>query len=407
MEKKFSKHSTIDGNAKWEQSISRSGTIKVRKDDIRTEFWRDYNRLLHSNAYRRLKHKTQVFHSTSNDHICTRIEHVSHVASVSYTICDYLGLNTELALAIALGHDIGHAPFGHDGEHILSDLAKNSYGGNFWHEKNSLHFADSIELLQNSEGIYSNLSLTYAVRDGLISHCGEVDEKSIFPRNEIIDLQNISRPNEHSPFTWEAAVVKIADKISYLGRDIEDALALNILEKNQLEELSEILTTINSEPFKVINNTVLIHRFVIDLCNNSYPTDGLCFSEPYRLAINKIKHFNYKHIYLHPRLNNYEKYCKLIIESLFNALSINNTVIDPHSFIENQSKFYPSLIMHFKNWLIKYSNYAPNLRSTNNYQNVIIYDIHKKRDYNKAIIDFLSAMTDKFALEMYNELIRF
>ncbi len=316
-------------------------------------------------------------------------------------------MNTELALAIAIGHDIGHAPFGHDGEHILSNLAKNSFGGNFWHEKNSLHFADSIELLQNSEGIYSNLSLTYSVRDGLISHCGEVDEKSIFPRNEAIDLQSIARPNEHPPFTWEAAVVKIADKISYLGRDIEDALGLNILTKSQLEELSEILMIINPEPFKIINNTVLIHRFAIDLCNNSNPTDGLYFSEPYRLALNKIKQFNYKHIYLHPRLNNYEKFSKLIIESLFNALVKGTDDNETHSFLDKQLKFYPTLIKHFENWLIKYSNYAPNIRSKNNYHNVMIYDIEKQRDYNKAIIDFLSAMTDKFALEMYNELIRF
>ncbi len=407
IEKKFTKQATFAGNPKWEQAITRNGTIIGRSDDIRSEFWRDYNRLLHSKAYRRLKHKTQVFHATSNDHICTRIEHVSHVASVSYTICDYLGLNTELALAISIGHDIGHAPFGHDGEHILSDLAKSNYGGTFWHEKNSLHFADSIEILQNSEGIYSNLALTYAVRDGLISHCGEVDEKSLSPRSEAIDLKSISRPNDYPPFTWEAGVVKIADKISYLGRDIEDALELKILTKSQLDELSEILIGINSEPFKVINNTVLIHRLVIDLCNNSNPTDGLCFSEPYRLALNKIKQFNYKHIYLHHRLNKYDKFCKLIIQSLFNALTNENFEIDTHSFLEKQAKFYPSLIKHFENWLIKYSNYDPNTRSTKFYHNIIVYDIQKQRDYNKAIIDFLSAMTDKFALEMYHELIRF
>lgn len=406
-QKKFLSQATAEGNPKWEECIHRNGIISGRKDDIRSEFWRDYNRLLHSKAYRRLKHKTQVFHATSNDHICTRIEHVNHVASVSYTICDYLGLNTELALAISTGHDIGHAPFGHDGEHILSDLAKNSYGGIFWHEKNSLHFADSIELLQNQEGIFSNLALTYAVRDGLISHCGEVDEKSLHPRSEVIDLKTITKPNEYSPFTWEAGVVKISDKISYLGRDIEDALELKILSKEQLDELSDILSIINPEPFKIINNTVLIHRFVIDLCSNSNLIDGLCFSEPYRLAMSKIKHFNYKNIYLHPRLNNYEKYSRIILQSLFQALSKENPEMNTNDFLVLQSKYYPNLIKHFEEWLIKYSNFAPHIRSSRNYQNVMVYDITKQREYNRAIIEFLSAMTDQFALDMYHELIRF
>jgi dGTPase len=405
--KKFETFGCFENNEKWDQSISRLTPIIGRANDIRSEFWRDYNRLLHGKAFRRLKHKTQVFHTTSNDHICTRIEHVNHVASVSYTICNALGINTELALAIAIGHDIGHAPFGHDGEHILSEIAQKTYGGNFWHEKNSLHFADSIEILQNHEGAYNNLNLSYAVRDGILSHCGEVDDNAIFPRDEAFDLYKITKANQYPPFTWEAAVVKIADKISYLGRDIEDALLLNILDSQQMEELIEILAKINPEPFKIINNTVLIHNFVINLCENSSPENGIRFSEPYADALLKIKQFNYKYIYLHPRLNHYFDYSKLIINTLFKTLFIEDDDHQVEKHIQKIKKDFPSLASHFEKWLIKYSDYQPHKRIEFKCQNKIIYNISKKRDYNRAIVEFISSMTDQFAVNMYQELIKF
>ena len=140
------------GNQKWETAISRLSPLEKRHDDIRTEFDRDYTRIIHSNAYRRLKHKTQVFFSPENDHICTRIEHVTHVESISYTIASYLGLNTELTKAIAVAHDLGHSPFGHAGEKILSKLSEQDLGCRFWHEKNGLHFVDDIELLVGHDG---------------------------------------------------------------------------------------------------------------------------------------------------------------------------------------------------------------------------------------------------------------
>ena len=119
-------------NSKWENVISRLSPLEKRYDDIRTEFDRDYTRIIHSNAYRRLKHKTQVFFSPENDHICTRIEHVTHVDSISYTIASYLGLNTELTKAIAVAHDLGHSPFGHEGEKILSKISQRDLKTSFY-----------------------------------------------------------------------------------------------------------------------------------------------------------------------------------------------------------------------------------------------------------------------------------
>ncbi|HOV11269.1 MAG TPA: HD domain-containing protein, partial [Bacteroidales bacterium] len=188
---KFKDVAITPGNSKWDASIRREKAIYKKKDDIRSDFSRDYNRILHSKAYRRLKHKTQVFYATQNDHVCTRIEHVTHVASVSYSIANYLGLNTELTNAIAIGHDLGHAPFGHEGEYILRKIVMDEMGETFWHEKNSLFFVDKLETLPDLTNKDHNLNLTYAVRDGIISHCGEVNENAIFPRQELIRLEDI------------------------------------------------------------------------------------------------------------------------------------------------------------------------------------------------------------------------
>ena len=184
----FSDYSAITGShspspAKLQE---RQQPLYKTAGDVRSEFDRDYTRILHSYGFRRLKHKTQVFfNAAGNDHICTRIEHVTHVESVAFTIAEKLGLNLELIKAIAIGHDIGHAPFGHHGETVISNLT----GREFWHEQNGLHFIDDIELLPDLEGNLLNLNLTYAVRDGIISHCGELDEESLRPRSELIDLQ--------------------------------------------------------------------------------------------------------------------------------------------------------------------------------------------------------------------------
>ena len=123
---KFTHVASQPTNPKWDQSVNRNDALYNRQEDLRSEYERDYNRILHCRAYRRLKHKTQVFFATANDHICTRIEHVTHVAAVSNTIANTLGLNTELTKAIAIGHDLGHTPFGHEGEKIIKNIAFNN-----------------------------------------------------------------------------------------------------------------------------------------------------------------------------------------------------------------------------------------------------------------------------------------
>lgn len=149
MIKKFEKEAMVEGNKKWEQAISRMEKLydPIYGDaPMRSEFDRDYTRVINCNAYRRLKHKTQVFFAPKNDHICTRIEHVNLVESISNTIANYLGLNSELTKAIAVTHDIGHSPFGHQGERILSTISQREYGEKFGHGRNGVHYVDDLEL---------------------------------------------------------------------------------------------------------------------------------------------------------------------------------------------------------------------------------------------------------------------
>lgn len=390
-------------NPKWEHAIKRESDIYYRKEEIRTEFERDYNRILHCTAYRRLKHKTQVFFATHNDNICTRIEHVNHVSSVSSTVAKYLGLNTQLTMAIALGHDLGHAPFGHSGERIIKKLTKDLINENFWHEKNSLRVIDKIETLEDNNGKLKNLNLTYAVRDGIISHCGEVNENALYPRTEAIDLSLIEKPNQYPPYTWEGCVVKIADKISYLGRDIEDALTLNILSREQLTDLKKIA----GDNTKAVNNTILMHDFIVDLCKNSSPEKGIAFSEKYLHIINNVKKFNYEHIYNHKRLKNYEKYAELIITSIFGALEDFYAGIDTYRKIQEYQIYYPKLCNSFSAWLKKYEATTIQSDYTKKYLNKFLYDLRNIIDYRTAIVDYIASLTDHYAIELFEELTSF
>ena len=387
-------------NPKWEQAIKREKELYARKNDIRTEFERDYTRVIHSQAYRRLKHKTQVFFSPESDHICTRIEHVIHVESISYTIANYLGLNVELTKAIATAHDIGHSPFGHEGERILAEISKRDCGEKFWHERNGLDLVDKIELLPDNLGNMQNLNLTYAVRDGIISHCGEIDENNLKPREEAIDLQEYKLPNQYAPYTWEGCVVKSADKISYLGRDLEDALSLGIIDNKHINELHNILDV---DKKKVINNTVLINELIYDLCENSSIEKGLCFSDQTYNLINNIKKFNYKNIYTSEKLKPSVNYYKIIINQIYNTLQ---EIYNGDKTIENLQKvkkYYPKLMDSFEEWLENYWN----LQRKDNLKNESIINMNDKKSYSKAVVYYISGMTDNFAIDMYNEIIDF
>ncbi|NMA85024.1 MAG: HD domain-containing protein [Epulopiscium sp.] len=406
----FTKVAASPEHERWPEMIHRQAKMYNRSNDIRSYFWRDYNRILHCTAYRRLKHKTQVFFATRNDHICTRMEHVNHVAAVSSTLCNTLGLNVELAMAIATGHDLGHAPFGHWGEHILKDIVKGFSKDEFWHEKNSLKFVDKLETLPDPYGKEYNLFLTYAVRDGIISHCGEVDnayDEPIRPRNENILLENIVAPNQYQPFTWEGCIVKVADKIAYLGRDIEDAFTLGVLNFMKLRELTRILSSLLEKKIKLeqINTTFLMHELMIDLCENSTPEKGITFSKKYVDLINEVKKFNYKHIYMHTRLDPFKNYATLIIKSFYEFLLELYDSTNTLQRLDKEKDSFPLTVGYFIDWLEKYTHVPGSRRSR--FANEKIYNLGNEYDYKQAIVDYISGMTDAFAIRAFNELINF
>lgn len=402
MKDSFKKYAANESNPNWNNIISRCTPLYKRDNDIRTESGRDYTRIIHCNAYRRLKHKTQVFFSPDNDHICTRIEHVTHVESISYTIATYLGLNTELTKAIAVSHDIGHSPFGHVGERILSSLSQKDVGTTFWHEKNGLDFVDYIELLEDDNKYKKNLNLTYGVRDGIISHCGEVSENGLKPRTEYINLSDYKYPNQFAPYTWEACVVKLSDKISYIGRDIEDAITLGILD-NHLDELYKLLDSKYTKD--KINNTIIINYLITDLCENSSPEKGLCFSQDAFNLINKINEFNYKYIYNCQRIQPSNRYFNIVLTEIYSLLK--STFEQDHTLenVENLNKFYPKLYKNFLSFLNNYFDLGN--RENLKLKNQVVFNLNNEKDFYKAIIYFISGMTDNFAIEIYNEIIGF
>lgn len=407
---KFKSVAATPKNKNWEKLTTRAVDLYSREDDVRSPFARDYTRILHSLAYRRLKHKTQVFFNIDNDHICTRMEHVAHVESVSHTIAKSLGLNDELTKAIAMGHDLGHAPFGHQGESVISELSNKHLGEKFWHERNGLRFVDKIELLEDNYKKSKNLDLTYAVRDGIISHCGEVDENGLIPRDELIDLGDFTEAGQYQPATWEGCVVKISDKIAYVGRDIEDAINLGFLNDATKNDL---LKMARANDQNVLNTTVIMHNLIIDICENSSPEKGICLSSRFLDQINSIKDFNYKHIYGHERLVPFKEYSKLVINQIFEVLK--KTYDGRHSWasIKDKKKYYPILMDSFDKWLARYCevDIIPEgelLDIALNCENEKIYgELENEKIYIQAILDFISGMTDRFAIKVFNELLNY
>lgn len=407
MYKKFS-DVAMNEDRNCKEAVLREKELYSRNNDMRSEFERDYTRILHCLAYRRLKHKTQVFFNTQNDHICTRMEHVSHVESVSYIIAKALGLNYELTKAIATGHDLGHAPFGHEGENVIKKILEENLNYSFWHEKNGLKVVDKLELLQDNKGNLSNLNLTYAVRDGIICHCGEVDENGIFPRTDFIDLNNITNPGQVQPYTWEGCVVKIADKIAYLGRDIEDALLLKIISRDDLKDVYELGHKYGQ---KTVNTSVIMHELMGDLIENSTVKNGICFSHEKQNFIDSIKKFNYEKIYNNEKFSYYKKYANLVINSIFEELfkyyDKENTINNLQANIDKKYRF---VLSDFKGWIIKYCDKSifDTRDLKNSLNNVKVYGTLDNEDvYKEAIVDYISCMTDAYAIKCFNELISF
>ncbi len=310
-----------------EQRLSPSATHSTlstrRKEEdrkgYRQAFALDADRIIHSRAYTRYIDKTQVFCLVSNDHITHRVLHVQLVSRIARTIGRFLRLNEDLIEAIALGHDIGHAPFGHDGETFLAELSIRHNAPPFQHNIQSVRFLDHLE----RKGRGWNLSLQ--TLDGILCHDGEIHANRISPHKnkdfikhdtELSDKQQ-DASLKLAPMTFEGCVVRMADTVAYIGRDIEDAILLKLIKREDTpKSCREHLGESNGE---------IVYTLVTDLIANSFipenpeESDGhIGFSETIGEQVNLLKQFNYKNIYLHPKTKENLPLIKNCYESLFN-----------------------------------------------------------------------------------------
>ena len=355
-----------------------------RADDIRGCYYRDQTAILHSKPFRRLKHKTQVFFSPNDDHICTRIEHVLHVATIAATICRGLNskgegwqLNEDLAYAISLGHDLGHTPFGHSGEKAIATIL----GGKdkFMHEVNSYRVVE--KLIDGGRG----LNLTYAVKDGIICHNGEKYEQFITPDPTVKDLDAI-RTRNFLPSTYEGAIVRFSDKIAYLGRDIEDAMVAGFIGSNDIPQ--KVRDRIGD------TNRNIINFLVNDVVDHSTEEAIAVSDEAFEMMLELIK-FNTQRIYAHPRLKEVETACENIIIALFHHLQ---KIYGSFDMASGEYAGTPSRTLD-----TYFVDYMRTMRPF--YQQEAASENFSSEDTGKQIVtDYLSGMTDRFAIECMHEI---
>ncbi|MFO7760737.1 MAG: deoxyguanosinetriphosphate triphosphohydrolase family protein [Thermodesulfobacteriota bacterium] len=259
----------------------------------RPAFAVDADRILHSRAYSRYIDKTQVFYLIRNDHITHRVLHVQLVSKIARTIGRVLALNEDLIEAIALGHDIGHPPFGHDGENMLNELCVEHGLDSFQHN------IQSVRCLEHIERKGMGVNLTAQTLDGILCHDGEIHERELRPEagcsfkslDNKLAVKAANPKEELIPFTLEACVVRFADTVSYVGRDIEDAIELGLLQRDDIpSDCQRILGRTNG---------TIVHNLVTDLVSNSSHS-RISFSDEVSRVLLALKMFNYERIYLNP-----------------------------------------------------------------------------------------------------------
>lgn len=347
---------------------------RPREEDIRGSYYRDTTAIIHSSPFRRLKHKTQVFYAPSNDHICTRMEHVLHVASIASTICRPLGLDTELAWAIGMGHDLGHTPFGHTGEKIISSLSVERGLPPFEHEINSLR---AVDFLSNNG---SGLNLTYAVRDGIVSHNGESLNKRIIPTFKKKDMKSLASRSGLIPATYEGVVVRFSDTIAYLGRDFEDASRLGIVNSDDLPEIvKNRLGTTNSK---------IITALVNDLIQGADEDNGIGFSDYVFEAVESFSEFNYQKIYRSKIMNGYTEYFSRLINLIIDYLEklYSSFGLEEEGYLEERNMLAAGFYSHMKEMYPVY--------------------MEKEGSDRRMIMDYVAGMTDNFCLDCANEILK-
>lgn len=346
--------------------------IRLNPDvsDIRGEYFRDSDRIIYSKSYLRYMDKTQVFTHEKNDHVSRRMSHVQMVSKIARTIGRALSLNEDLIEAIALGHDLGHVPFGHLGESFLNEISLKNNQGVFMHNVESVR--NLMVLEHNGRG----LNLTIQVLDGILCHNGELvlDRYSPVSKDKdkfLSDYYNCYKSVDNiinlRPMTLEGCVVRISDVISYLGRDIEDAIMLGKLSSDSLPtSVTDILGD---------NNSDIINTIVMDIIYNSIDKPYITMSSRVNKAICDLKDFNYKYIYN----KIYSDSEKNDIKNMFNVVFDTNL-----NYLKNNN--HDEKI---------YSDFYLNMSD----------DYKENTSYERVVIDYIAGMTDDYFIKEYNKII--
>lgn len=359
-----------DNMLKYEKNLSKYAAFNKDAqrlipidEDIRGQYFRDIDRIIHSLSYTRYIDKTQVFSVCNNDNISKRIIHVTLVSKIARTISRALNLNEDLTEAIALGHDLGHVPFGHVGEKFLDEISQKYTNTFFFHNIQSVRILNIIE----------DKNLCIETLDGIMCHNGEFLSSKYYPKKKSIDdvlneynacYYSRDIQNHLVPMTLEGCVVRISDIIAYLGRDIEDAIRLNLI---KVEDIPKSITDVLGN-----TNKDIVNRIILDIVNNSLDKNYLLLSENIYEAIEKLKQFNYENIYY--KANNEERLKKI-------------------------RKMFSTVFAYYLNDLINHN-------TNSNIYKIFLNDMPKKyKDNNsneRIVIDYIAGMTDDFFINEYN-----
>ena len=354
--------------SKYASKNSNAIRLNKQKKDFRTEYFRDIDKILYSLSYIRYVDKTQVFSNNDNDMISKRISHVQMVSKIARTIGRALNLNEDLIEAASLGHDLGHVPFGHEGEKILNEISLNYNEGFFSHNVQSVRTLMNIE----NKGLGNNI--TIQVLDAILCHNGEMLENIYTPvkksKKEFLNEYNESYKNKEilkkiKPMTLEGCVVRISDVVAYIGRDVEDAIRLGIIKKQNIpKSISSVLGTNNSE---------IVNTIVNDIIANSIGKNYIKLSKKIFNSLSDLINFNYKEIYAKANTKDDLQKYKLMFNRLFDLyyshIINNNKNEDIYTlFINEMDKSY-------------ISNNTP----------------------ARIVLDFMAGMTDNFFNQQYKK----
>ena len=361
---------------------SKGRFFKEKKTDLRNDFQRDRDRIIHSTAFRRLKHKTQVFVNTSGDHFRTRITHSLEVSQIARTLSKFFNLNEDLSETLSLAHDLGHTPFGHAGEEALNDCMKN-YGG-FDHNIQTLRI---ITILENRYYDFKGLNLSIETLDGLIKHNGPIKDLTKF--NRILGNNFFKKKINFSlNSSLEAQIASISDDIAYNSHDLEDGLKSNLFDLNHLTNIPvlnkiifkhkkklrrysidliirqiirEIINEMVSDVIRTTKKNIRLYK--IKNLNDIYRTKNqlVTFSQNMQKFDTKIKDFLKQKMYFHKNVNSKTNYGRKIITRLFFQIKKN-----PKKYI--------------------------NIKKYNN------------SNIERIICDYIAGMTDRYAINLYDQI---